>query len=254
MTTPRRRAALDLAMKFGLEVSFQRSLKKLFLTIANDIESTYINSELVLDVLEYKLDLQAMLKEHYRKISRAFKFNLRDTIKAVTDREIAMAIDTQLTTFINAQTGYQSDLIISTLGEDIAATVDTVIIDAAAEGVQLPKVKIASKVKKKFKDSIEGKASVISGTETQIMAEKTKLVEAVNLQQLKEMRLVKQWVSTLDEVTRVAHVFADGQIQELGDPFIVGGERLLIPGDSSLGASAGNIIECRCDAIYLPIK
>lgn len=56
----------------------------------------------------------------------------------------------------------------------------------------------------------------------------------------------KQWRSALQERTRDAHRSADGQIVKVDEPFIVGGERLLFPGDTSLGASASNVIQCRC--------
>jgi hypothetical protein len=39
---------------------------------------------------------------------------------------------------------------------------------------------------------------------------------------------------------------ADGQRVGVDDVFTVGGERLRFPSDSSLGASAKNIINCRC--------
>lgn len=48
---------------------------------------------------------------------------------------------------------------------------------------------------------------------------------------------------------RFDHVSADGLITEVGIPFLVSGERLLFPGDSSQGASIGNIVNCRCTLV-----
>lgn len=56
--------------------------------------------------------------------------------------------------------------------------------------------------------------------------------------------VVKQWSSTLDERTRPEHQEADGQIREIEEPFDVGGEELMMPGDGS----AFNCINCRCTA------
>lgn len=56
----------------------------------------------------------------------------------------------------------------------------------------------------------------------------------------------KQWLCAMTENSREAHKQANGQIVPLDEPFIVGGEKLMHPGDSSLGASAGNVINCRC--------
>lgn len=59
----------------------------------------------------------------------------------------------------------------------------------------------------------------------------------------------KEWVTVRDRKVRPAHVAADGQVADFGDPFTVGGEKLMYPGDTSLGASPGNIINCRCVAV-----
>ena len=56
----------------------------------------------------------------------------------------------------------------------------------------------------------------------------------------------KTWISLLDGRERPAHHAADGQVQPIGTPFIVEGESLMEPGDTSLGASEDNIIGCRC--------
>ena len=56
--------------------------------------------------------------------------------------------------------------------------------------------------------------------------------------------VVKQWSATLDERTRPEHQEADGQIREIDEPFDVGGEELMMPGDGS----AFNCINCRCTA------
>lgn len=60
------------------------------------------------------------------------------------------------------------------------------------------------------------------------------------------IKVKRQWVATLDARTRPAHGHADGQIKEAGNPFTVGGEKLMFPGDKSLGASGWNLYNCRC--------
>ena len=65
-----------------------------------------------------------------------------------------------------------------------------------------------------------------------------------------------EWIRTIDSRTRgydpkrrskYDHYNAS-QTVPLEDPFVVSGQRLKFPGDSSLGASAGNVINCRCSA------
>jgi Phage Mu protein F like protein len=60
------------------------------------------------------------------------------------------------------------------------------------------------------------------------------------------MVIGKKWRSANQERTRDAHRNADGQVVRVDEPFIVDGEQLLFPGDTSLGASASNVIQCRC--------
>lgn len=60
----------------------------------------------------------------------------------------------------------------------------------------------------------------------------------------------KKWSSTGGPRTRTAHSEANGQVQKLDDPFIVGEEKLMYPLDSS-NASAKNIINCRCTMLSL---
>lgn len=59
-------------------------------------------------------------------------------------------------------------------------------------------------------------------------------------------KMKREWVATTDERTRDAHADANGQQVDMDEPFIVDGEQLMYPGDTSLGASAGNTINCRC--------
>jgi len=58
--------------------------------------------------------------------------------------------------------------------------------------------------------------------------------------------MMKTWNSLGDAFVRDKHADADGQTVEGEADFNVAGERLGWPGDSSKGASAGNVINCRC--------
>lgn len=56
----------------------------------------------------------------------------------------------------------------------------------------------------------------------------------------------KSWQTMRDKKVRPAHVGALGQTVPIGQPFVVGGELLMEPGDTSLGASIWNVANCRC--------
>jgi len=64
-------------------------------------------------------------------------------------------------------------------------------------------------------------------------------------------KVYKKWIATNDLRTRDAHAKANGQIVSQDKPFNVGGEKMMYPGDSSLGASPWNIINCRCTMVSI---
>lgn len=59
--------------------------------------------------------------------------------------------------------------------------------------------------------------------------------------------LEREWVSTLDARTREEHAMADGQVVGVDEPFTVGGEKLMYPGDRN--GSPWNVYNCRCTQI-----
>lgn len=61
------------------------------------------------------------------------------------------------------------------------------------------------------------------------------------------IEMEREWVSALDARTRPEHADADGQVVGVDKPFIVGGEKLMFPGDRS--GSGWNIYNCRCTQI-----
>jgi len=61
----------------------------------------------------------------------------------------------------------------------------------------------------------------------------------------------KRWVTARDEAVRDAHASdGEGQVVAINEPFIVGGEELMFPGDPQ--ASAENTVNCRC--LVLPAR
>lgn len=61
------------------------------------------------------------------------------------------------------------------------------------------------------------------------------------------IQIKRKWVCTKDARTRLDHGLADGQIVVgTKDPFIVGGYKMMFPGDKSLNAPGHEIYNCRC--------
>jgi len=62
------------------------------------------------------------------------------------------------------------------------------------------------------------------------------------------VRVTKEWVSREDSLVRFAHAAAHGQVREIDQDFLVGGELMMYPGDPK--ASAKNNANCRCTVNY----
>lgn len=196
----------------------------------------------------YKADIASHLKINYTKIARHYKTNYREATqeKAMSSEELSRRIDTQISKNINSRAITQSNFIISTMLEDLDKDVRTVIIQASAQGIRLTRDEIAEATKRRFIEASRGKANTVGITEFTGMSNDTIFAEAIAIQDGTNKKLVKEWSATIDNVTRPMHILAEGMQVDMEDVFVVGGENLLFPGDGSNGASAGNIVNCRC--------
>jgi uncharacterized protein with gpF-like domain len=84
---------------------------------------------------------------------------------------------------------------------------------------------------------------------------RTEVISASNLGSQAAARatnlpLEKEWIATLDNRVRSPHMLAHGQKQGINEPYTVMGQRLMFPGDGMLGATADNLIQCRCSEFY----
>ena len=61
------------------------------------------------------------------------------------------------------------------------------------------------------------------------------------------IQIKRKWVCTKDARTRLDHALADGQVVVgTKKPFIVGGYKMMFPGDKSMNAPGHEIYNCRC--------
>jgi uncharacterized protein with gpF-like domain len=90
------------------------------------------------------------------------------------------------------------------------------------------------------------RSAIIARTETHTAANAAQLFAAESLGR-KDMK--REWIAAMDERTRDDHAAADGQIVALEQPFTVGGELLMYPGDA--GGSPEQTINCRCTTGFI---
>jgi hypothetical protein len=102
--------------------------------------------------------------------------------------------------------------------------------------------------KRRLDQKWEYKARRIARTEAAAALNGGDYSGALASEEIEGITLWKQWLATTDERTRHSHVLADGQVQKLRDPFVVGGWPLEHPADPV--GPAHEVINCRCTALY----
>jgi hypothetical protein len=98
----------------------------------------------------------------------------------------------------------------------------------------------------------KARLSAVLATETNGAAEDARIRQAREI--AGNRPLYKWWSTMLDEKVRPWHQAAEGQERPIADPFTVGEQSLMFPGDMALGATLNNIINCRCSAVYYALN
>lgn len=133
--------------------------------------------------------------------------------------------------------------------EEVFDLVIADIVDGHNEGENLEEIaaRIEDTLNITGSENWPARARVISVTEVNGAANAGWMAAAIHGEELTGQRLEKEWLATMtDTHTRIEHKAADGQRRPLRQPFLVGGELLMQPGDKS--GSAWNVINCRCAA------
>ena len=66
-----------------------------------------------------------------------------------------------------------------------------------------------------------------------------------------DVRFTKQWAISGLGNTRASHELMDGVVVDEDEPFVLPGGMMMYPHDTSMGADAGEIINCACDCIRI---
>lgn len=265
-----RLASEQLALKMKLEQGLLRQMKSYYNQIAQLNRAIYTETGQTLDVSEFDMELQGVLLAHYRKVGRSIGTNLRRQInKAAPDFFEKKQIDEQITLALTEAFRRWADESTLKISESTQRALDDTFSDAQAQAVAaalqgeeetiIDNAAIAIEGTKAFKNRVKSRPQTTATTETQKAFEGSKqiemevvIAEVENITGESAQEVIEtEWVAVLDQNTRQAHVIADGQRRPLNEPFIVGGERLLYPGDTSLGATAKNVINCRCIAAQI---
>lgn len=257
-------AEQDFKKKVKLERTLHRKLRALDQEIARTYTQVLARTGSIIDMEARALEpLSAMLRGHYHEVSGKFDSLIRVKLPAdvaITAVEEA-TISTALSTHFEEKAAQQARLILRTHQSNAVHAAELGREAAALEGVT-GRQEIA-RLSGHFLDrKFVGREQGISVLETLHPAEASKLTEAEVLSgsdlltvrgETPTATTHKIWTTQGDHLVRGAgsdddfdHILADEQRVLLSEPFEVSGESLPSPGDTSLGASIGNVARCRC--------
>lgn len=138
--------------------------------------------------------------------------------------------------FITSRANQLAGQVTDTTYEAITAA----LAEGVGEGESIPD--LAARIREVFADASATRATTIARTE--VIGGFGAATRAAITGLPADVVAAVQWIATRDGRTRDAHAEADGQIQPVTSPFIVGGDPMLYPGDPNGGAD--NTVNCRC--------
>ena len=202
-------------------------------------------------VNEERLRLREVLITQYKRTATVFNKiafeNIDNALKNIEMPEIKTPKDefwNEMNNWITLQAATKITGIQDTTKDLIAK----VIGKGLKEGITHKE--IAKNIRKQGLITNRWRALMIARTETHAAA-----VQSVDASvKSTRIEMEKEWVSAKDERVRISHLSTNGQRVPQDQPFNVGGEQLMYPGDSSLGAGAGTTINCRCVVAYHPVN
>lgn len=138
--------------------------------------------------------------------------------------------------FINARANQLAGNVTSTTYQAIQQA----LTDGVAQGASIDD--LAAAVEQVFSVASSSRARTIARTEVIGAANGSHTLASQQLPS--DVAAGRIWISTSDDRTREEHADADGQVVGMHEPFMVGGDSLMYPGDPN--GTPDEIINCRC--------
>jgi uncharacterized protein with gpF-like domain len=130
--------------------------------------------------------------------------------------------------------------------DEISAKMKNEFMSSLLQGESIPKMA------RRFKNVGEGRLKNtirIARTETTRVQNSAKMDVGKHGEELGFV-MMKRWVATTDHRVRDDHLAMNGVEVEQDEPFVLpDGSKMMFPGDISMGADAGQVINCRCTVV-----
>lgn len=250
---------VELKDKIRIEISFENDVDRFFdiVTEAYSLELTGKSlKKKIIDIeFLFKEQLESLLERNYQSaINQSIEYLKNDKVVSsfVSKQELEFKIreiKKQMQDYVNKRKVSSSSQILQTTKNDFIKSQIKIEKLIRENALKLTKAEKDSLIMDNFNQRLNNRSSTISVTETQNVLQTTKqksILSIVDNVERQGKKAQKRWTALLDSETRSAHAAAHGQLQPVDGFFIVDGELLEYPGDSSHGASMANLMNCRC--------
>jgi hypothetical protein len=250
----------NYARKIKFEKPFGKEINSFFDGLVTDFNDYYVKHGAAIGLNSYQKDLENILKDHHVDVASSFSNNLRNIIgKPSNDVAMQRKLDANIKGFAAQRSHLMSHEIIDTTRDNMELSIRNAQIASSLAETELSNKEIANLATNTLKEKLINRAPNITTTETQAAAETGKSLEfetmvdtdsEIDGEPVKEMVQKKVWITVLDSFTRDDHAEADAQEVGIDEPFEVGGDQMMTPGDDSLGAGPDQLCNCRCSSEF----
>lgn len=229
---------------------FRDELKQIRESVKNSLTPNTMIESVLDDVRRNKDAWATALKNIYLPVGKSIAEDVVDGLKHKCPKQFK-ALDPETEFFVDP---FILDYLEKASALKVVGITDTTrnrlqaaLSEGVAEGESIEK--LAKRIDKLYLESIiPNRSAVIARTE---------VIQASNLGSMAAAKstnipgLKKTWLTTRDTRARDAHLSIDGETIDIDAAFVLStGSRLMFPADSSLGAAAGDVIECRCTQFF----
>lgn len=252
------RRRVNSTQEFRRQLLIRRNLERVILRELNKVFRDWLGSTLFLyrEYGQFQMgvaagrlqeELQPTLVNFYKRV---FSTMLEGNVDFNEKKQESVLVFGRSINFeeLVAQYFANRDLILEGISTTLAQRIDRIIQQGRADDLTIEQ--IARNVNRVLGPSIRARANLIARTETHSAASFANHRYYQVASEELDITMKKQWVATADGRTRSFHQSANGDIRNMDEPFVIEGERLMHPGDGTLGASAKNIVNCRCVVVY----
>lgn len=272
MPSAKQQAAFDLNLKLLFERDLRIKLRAYNEKLIRVYTKSVARAEIVPDFEQFQPELERILDIHYNNVGAAFTERINDMVaEELGEKSLTLVIETKaqkvpvvVAKHFKVRALSESTRITATTTKHAAEAL-SIAQQAAVDpaNIALEQVNIASQSSATFRRRLNGRSTGIVRLATNESAEVSKLTQ-VQILRGEEPSLsgggnsdgTKTWANQGDSKVRAGgvdskfdHLTAE-QTVKLNRPFLISGQQLRYPGDISLGASAGNVINCRCSVTY----